>query len=213
MDFDRRQLFRSGSEVHLAPKQMRLLEVLLEARPKAVSKRNLHEKVWADAFVSEATLSSLAADLRKAIGDDPRKPRFIQTKYGFGYQFCGEAEAIEERAARKSRPGFVYRLIWGTREIALDPGENMIGRTRETVVWIDSAAVSRRHAVLRIKVGTPTIEDLGSKNGTRVAGRAIDGIAPLRDGDEIRLGSVLLVFRVFPARGSTKSVSRGPRKG
>ena len=208
MDFDRRQLFRSGTEVHLARKALRLLEVLLEARPKAVSKRDLHAKVWADAFVSEATLSSLAADLRKAIGDDPRKPRFIRTKYGFGYQFCGEAEAVEERAARPALPALVYRLIWGTREIALDAGENVIGRTRETVVWIDSAAVSRRHAVLRIREGTPTIEDLKSKNGTLVQGRAIEGIAPLRDGDEIRLGSVLLVFRVFPAAGSTKTAPR-----
>ena len=212
LDFDRRQLLRAGREVHLAPKTFRLLEVLLEARPKALSKATLHGLVWQDAIVSEATLSSLLAELRVAIGDDPRRPRFIRTKYGFGYQFYGEAtEAAKGKKAAPSPDDLVYRLIWGTREIALEPGENLIGRTRETVVWIDSAAVSRRHAAVRVADGGATIEDLGSKNGTCVRGRAIEAACPLRDGDEIRLGSVLLVFRVFPAAGSTRTTSRASR--
>ena len=211
LDFDRRQLLRAGREVHLGPKAFRLLEVLLEARPKAVSKATLHGRVWQDAIVSEATLSSLLAELRVAIGDDPRRPRFIRTKYGFGYQFCGEATDVREGGKAAARSEFVYRLIWGTREIALEPGENVIGRTRETVVWIDSAAVSRRHAAVRIADGGATIEDLGSKNGTRVRGRAIAAACALQDGDEIRLGSVLLVFRAFPAAGSTRSTSRASR--
>ena len=195
--------------MHLAPKAWRLLEVLLEARPKAVSKAVLHEEVWPDVIVSEATLSSLLAGLRRAIGDDPRRPRLIRTKHGFGYQFCGDAvEAADRGGAGSGRcDAFVYRLIWGTREIGLEPGENVIGRTRETVVWIDSPAVSRRHAAIRIADGAATIHDLGSKNGTRVKGRLIEGAARLQDGDEIRLGSVLLVFRAFPAAGSTQTES------
>ena len=173
LDFDRRQLLREGSEVHLAPKAFRLLQVLLEARPKAVSKATLHGLVWQDAIVSEATLSSLLAELRVAIGDDPRRPRFIRTKYGFGYQFCAEATDVREGGKAGGRRDFVYRLIWGMREIALEAGENVIGRTRETVVWIDSAAVSRRHAMVHVADGGATIEDLGSKNGTRVRGQLL----------------------------------------
>ena len=51
----------------------------------------------------------------------------------------------------------------------------------------------------RIADGAVTIHDLGSKNGTRVKGRLIEGAARLEDGDEIRLGSVLLSSA--PSRG------------
>jgi pSer/pThr/pTyr-binding forkhead associated (FHA) protein len=73
------------------------------------------------------------------------------------------------------------------------------------VVWIDSSAVSRHHAVIRIENGAATIEDLGSKNGTRVGKELIETVTALHDGDEIRLGTVLLVFRAFPAAGSTQT--------
>jgi len=73
------------------------------------------------------------------------------------------------------------------------------------VVWIDSTAVSRRHAVIRIGNGAATIADLGSKNGTLVGKEKIDAVTALNDGDEIRLGTVLLIFRAFPAEGSTKT--------
>jgi len=129
LDFDRRQLIRDGREVHLTPKALRLLEVLLEARPRAVSKAELHEKVWADAFVSEATLSSLLAELRKAIGDDARPSRLIRTRYGLGYQFCGEALTMGAEPMARSLKELAYRLVWGLREIALEAGDNVIGRS------------------------------------------------------------------------------------
>jgi len=51
------------------------------------------------------------------------------------------------------------------------------------------------------------IEDLGSKNGTYVGGERITGPTPLADGDEVRIGSVLLVFRARPALGSTETAA------
>jgi pSer/pThr/pTyr-binding forkhead associated (FHA) protein len=52
------------------------------------------------------------------------------------------------------------------------------------------------------------LEDLGSKNGSFLRGRAVEGVAPLADGDEIRLGSVPFTVRVFADPGSTASRSR-----
>ena len=93
--------------------------------------------------------------------------------------------------AGKSDPGtprFVYRLVWGRREIALDPGENLIGREREAVVWIDDDSVSRRHARILVGEDGATIEDLGSKNGTAVGDRKIDGPTRLTEKDVVRIG-------------------------
>ena len=65
----------------------------------------------------------------------------------------------------------IYRLIWGNREVALAPGENLFGRDEDAVVWIDDALVSRRHARIVIDETGAVLEDLGSKNGTYLRGR------------------------------------------
>jgi len=198
LDTDRRELFRGGEPVHLPPKTFRLLEVLLESRPRAIAKADLLERIWPGTFVAETNLSSLVADLRTALGDDPRKPRFLRTVHGFGYAFCGEAR---EEAGERPRHWF-HRLIWEGREIALQEGDNLLGRDPEAVAWIDHASVSRRHARIAVAGATATIEDLGSKNGTWLRGERVAS-AVLATGEEIRIGSVDLLYRVFAAPDST----------
>jgi hypothetical protein len=47
--------------------------------------------VWPGVFVSESTLNLSVNNIRQALDDDARRPRFIRTAHGFGYAFCGEA--------------------------------------------------------------------------------------------------------------------------
>ena len=54
-------------------------------------------------------------------------------------------------------------------------GENLIGRDREALVWIDDESVSRRHARISIDEAGASIDDLGSKNGTYVGGKKRTG--------------------------------------
>jgi DNA-binding winged helix-turn-helix (wHTH) protein len=91
LDTGSRELLRGGASVRLTGKAFRLLEVLVERRPNAVTKDELQNHVWPEVFVSEANLTSLVTELRSAIGDDARSPRFIRTVYGFGYAFSGGA--------------------------------------------------------------------------------------------------------------------------
>ena len=62
-------------------------------------------------------------------------------------------------------------------------------------MWIDRNSVSRRHARIVLSGGTAILEDLGSKNGTYVAGRRITSPVSLSSGDEIQIGSAGFVFR------------------
>jgi pSer/pThr/pTyr-binding forkhead associated (FHA) protein len=55
--------------------------------------------------------------------------------------------------------------------------------------------VSRRHARITIENGSVHLEDLGSRNGTRLNDKPVGGASPLADGDRISIGSYLLVFR------------------
>ena len=62
-------------------------------------------------------------------------------------------------------------------------------------VRVDSATVSRRHAQIVVAPEETTVEDLQSKNGTRVNGERVERRVALRDGDELELGSVRMTYR------------------
>lgn len=69
-------------------------------------------------------------------------------------------------------------------------------------MWIDAPGVSRHHARILLEPARAALEDLGSKNGTYVGERRITKPASLADGDQIRLGSVVVTFRI-PQSGAT----------
>jgi pSer/pThr/pTyr-binding forkhead associated (FHA) protein len=88
----------------------------------------------------------------------------------------------------------------------LDDGEHIIGRESDAAIFLDSPSVSRRHARIRVANGQATFEDLGSKNGSSLAGRRIQGPVPLADGDVITTGVVELTFRMIRPAVPTESV-------
>jgi DNA-binding winged helix-turn-helix (wHTH) protein len=211
LDLECRQLHRAGEEVRLGPKAFDLLALLAKHRPRALSKAYVRDALWPRISVAESNLTSLVAELRDAIVDDAKSPRYIRTVRGFGYAFCGavrEAPVLPRDRGSQDRR---VRLIVQDREIALREGENVIGRSDEAVVWINSSTVSRRHARILVEAGQATLEDLESRNGTYLRGERIHVPSPLADGDEMRLGGVFLVFRSFPAAESTDAEGEGGR--
>jgi DNA-binding winged helix-turn-helix (wHTH) protein len=203
-DSDTREVIRRGTAVSLSPKAFDLLELLIRRRPKAVSKADIHEHLWPGTHVSAANLANLVVELRAGLGDDARKPRILRTVSRFGYAFALDKVAAPGGASGDSHP-FACRLVWGPREIALNPGENLIGRDQESVVWIDDASVSRRHARISLDDSGATVEDLGSKNGTFIRGRRIGKPTRLTDRDAIKIGPASMIFRQFKKTGSTAS--------
>ena len=206
LDTRTRRLLGRDTEVHVSPKAFDLLTLLVENRSRAVSKSQLHEKLWPSTYVLETNLAGLVAELRRALDDSAEQPRYIRTMQRFGYWFIGDArsDADDERAAQAR---VRYWLIWESRQIALSPGENIIGRAPDAGIWIDAPGVSRHHARILLEGADAALEDLGSKNGTFVRGERITARAPLADGDQIRLGSVVVTFRVPPPAGSTETQS------
>jgi DNA-binding winged helix-turn-helix (wHTH) protein len=149
LDSDTRQLLVRGETVHLSPKAFQFLELLLESRPRALSKSEIHERLWPGTFVSDGTLASLLAEVRSATEDSARESRFVRTVHRFGYAFSGGAEELRGNVSALGGQKLIYRLIWGNRDIPLRLGENLLGRDEAAIVWIDDALVSRRHAARR----------------------------------------------------------------
>jgi len=195
-DLETRELSRDGEPVNVSPKAFRLLEVLIERRPKAISKDDLQQILWPKTFVSEGNVARLVTELRHAIGDNAEDPHLLRTVHGFGYAFPGSVDEVHGRDLDGGLK-IAHRLYWGSREIALDAGRNVLGRDRYVSVFLDHRSVSRSHASITISGGTAVLEDLQSKNGTFLRGERITAATRLSDGDEIRLGTVRLIFRVL----------------
>jgi DNA-binding winged helix-turn-helix (wHTH) protein len=206
LDTEARQLLRGADERHLTAKAFDLLEALVRARPRALAKPRHLEVLWPDTFVVEANLSNLVAELRAALEDDARSPRYVRTVYGHGYAFSAPAHQGEPATPERLPDGSSCVAIDG-RPRLLRPGENVIGRARDAAIWIDSEGVSRRHAVLRVTGASAVLEDLGSKNGTWLRGERLRAPTPVDDGDEIRVGSVRLVYHRSLLDAATRTAS------
>ena len=200
-DAPARELRRDGVVQPLSPKAFQFLELLLQERPRAVPKQEIHERLWPDTFVSDASLARLASEVRTAIGDDARAPHHLRTVHRFGYAFSGDALA---EMAEKGSPASC-RLVWADRQIPLLAGENLLGRASDARVVIDLARVSRHHARIVVEGDGAVLEDLGSKNGTSLRGRPLRAPAALADGDEICIGSAVLVFRSSAGKSTTET--------
>jgi DNA-binding winged helix-turn-helix (wHTH) protein len=196
-DSGERTVRRAGETVHLTPKAFQLLEILLRERPQAISRADLVRELWPATFVADGSLANLASELRSALGDPPSEARLLRTVHRFGYAFCG--------TAKEEQPISRCRLLGPDRDFALLEGENLIGRGSECGVRIASSTVSRVHARLNVDGTQATIEDLDSKNGTFVGGNRLEAPAHLSPGDEIRVGSVRLVWQGARPESATDS--------
>jgi DNA-binding winged helix-turn-helix (wHTH) protein len=202
LDAARRQLRRAGLEVHLTPKAFDLLVLLVSNAPRVVGKAELHERLWPGTYVSDATLVGVVKELRRALDDRDRESPVIRTVHRVGY-----ALALDVHEARPEPRREVWHwLVLRGRRVPLHHGENLVGRDPESHVWLDAAGVSRRHARLLVDEAGVRLEDLGSKNGTKVGEAPVGRVTTLRDGDRIAFGSVVAVYRGSAAGLSTETI-------
>jgi DNA-binding winged helix-turn-helix (wHTH) protein len=206
VDTDRRRIVRDGRECHLPRKPFELLLALVEARPNVIPKQQLLERVWPDAFVSEANLAVLIGDVRNAIGDSARRPRLIRTHHGVGYSFIGAVEEVP-RVPISPITGSGFVLHAGGRRILLMDGCFTVGRGDTCDIVFRHKRVSRLHARIRVLGDTLIVEDANSKNGITIDGVAVNGPTAVHDGQTIAFGSVCAVVSTDRA-SSTETVPR-----
>jgi DNA-binding winged helix-turn-helix (wHTH) protein len=204
LDSRTRQLLRDGREVTLSPKAFQLLVLLVENRSRAMSRQELHEQLWPATFVLETNLAGLVAEIRRALEDTAEKPSFVRTMHRFGYRFIGSVQEADA-SIESGEPIVKYWLVWEARQVPLMEGDNIVGRSTDAAVWIDAPGVSRHHARIVVRQGEATLEDLGSKNGTYVGVDRVTIPRLLTDGDQVRLGSVVITFRIPQLPGATET--------
>lgn len=204
LDTEARQVHRGERDIHLSPKAFELLCLLVERRPTALSKTELHEHIWPATFVSDDSLAKLITEIRHGIGDDARDARLVRTVHGFGYAFTDAVEEVRE-ANSNERIGLKCWLRWEGRELLIQKHRIIIGRDPDADVQLESPRISRHHAQIVIDGLRALIEDLASKNGTFLRDQRITAPTPLAHGDEIRVGPFVLTFRATSVSPTTET--------
>jgi len=89
LDAAERRLWCGGEEVALAPKAFELLGYLAKNKGRVCTREELFSALWPETYVDDHALSVQIADIRRALGDTPKAPRFIETRSRRGYSFIG----------------------------------------------------------------------------------------------------------------------------
>jgi DNA-binding winged helix-turn-helix (wHTH) protein len=190
------RLTRAGDTVGLELKAMSVLLCLARCSGNLVTRQDLIDAVWATEFISDNTLTHAIAELRSALGDDAKSPFYIETIHRRGYRLMvGASESDNTQTDTADKPS-CFHVVVGDRSVRLANGENLIGRIPWATVTIDSLQVSRRHALIVVENACAILEDLDSKNGTYLNGLPLEDPACLEHGDQIGLGSHIVVLQL-----------------
>ena len=101
---DRACIERDGREVRLAPKALAVLQVLVRSAGEAVTRQQLFDAVWPGGVVSDEALTQRISELRKALGDSPKKPRYIETIPKVGFRLITPVRAATDQSPAEAAP-------------------------------------------------------------------------------------------------------------
>jgi DNA-binding winged helix-turn-helix (wHTH) protein/tetratricopeptide (TPR) repeat protein len=142
-----------GESVHIQTRAFDALVLLVQRRGQVVSKAELLATIWPDIHVEESSLPVMISAIRRAIGDDGRNQKYIQTVSKYGYRFVGEVTEISaaEPAAPAVQPGFTAEVFPAVPSGVLSqPHEAPALRTRYARFFVLAGCVAAALAALLI---------------------------------------------------------------
>ncbi len=170
------ELHRAGVLAKLTPKAAALLAALIDRAPGLVTKEELFARVWDGRIVGDEALTSCIQELRRALGDDARRPRYIETRHRRGYRLILPAIG----AALAKRTDSPLPILPDRPSIAVLPFQNMSGDveqeyftdgiTEDIITELSrfrSLFVIARHSAFSYKGTSPDVRQIGRELGVR----------------------------------------------
>lgn len=91
VEFGKHRVLKGGRELQLSNKEFELLRMLMEARGEVVHRADLASAIWGSSVVvASKTLDVHVSSLRRKLGDDPRRPRYVATVWGVGFRLVDD---------------------------------------------------------------------------------------------------------------------------
>lgn len=118
------RVFKNGEAITLEPKAFAVLIFLIENRGRLVTKDELLDAVWKDAFVTPNVLTRIVAQLRRALGEDAKAARYIETVPTRSYRFIAEVEETEEAEMKEMSADLIFDETAVNRQTQTASGEN-----------------------------------------------------------------------------------------
>jgi TolB-like protein len=160
------RLWREDREVRLTLKAAAVLGVLVAQAGETVSKETLLATVWRGTIVSDDSLISCIQELRKSLGDDPKNPRFIETRHRRGYRFIPPVSAAPTGRLGQERGGKATIAVLPFENTSGDPEKDYFSDaiTQEIIT-----ALSKHRTLLVIARG-PSFAFKGRRTDVRSVG-------------------------------------------
>src|SRR5262245_57500798 len=163
IDPGNRRFSNGDVELALEPKVFGVILQLLKRPGELVTRNELLDAVWGHRYVTPSTLSRVVALARRAFGDDPDEPGFIQTVHGAGYRYIGPVERPSEVSldfappARMRLPAHIEALIGRERELA--QLTDMLGHHRAVTVLVTGGMGKTQYALELARRVAPDYRD------------------------------------------------------
>ncbi len=153
------RLQRDGEEVSVEPRVLEVLVFLVENRERVVSKDELIESIWKGAAVSDAAISRCIYQVRRALGDTSKPPRFVGTIRGRGFRFLAELDDLERLESVES-----VESVESESQLVADTAQPWSPLRRLLMIGAALLVVGFGVIALRVSLRQPSGEPAGGRS-------------------------------------------------
>jgi len=163
-DCDTGQLWSDAQELRLTRKAAAVLGALIGGHGQPVEKRALFDTVWKGTVVSDDALTSCIQELRRALQDDSRNPRYIETRHRSGYRFIASLTEIPPESAAAPHISTIAVLPFADMSPGRDQDYLCEGLAEELInvlTRLDGLRVVSRTASFQFRASGMDVRDIG----------------------------------------------------
>src|SRR2546425_4107623 len=143
------ELHKAGSLIRLRPQAFKLLAFLASRAGTLVSRQDIRREIWPHGFRVEFELgiNRCIKEIRAALGDDPKNPRYIDTVHRRGYRFIGPVNQATHELDSKPRQFTTYSHQAAILAAAISPDGRFLAYSDDAAVYLKIIETGETHAL------------------------------------------------------------------
>jgi adenylate cyclase len=185
------RLWADQREVKLTRKAAAVLGLLVERAGQPVTKQDLFASVWSNTVVSDDALTTCIQELRRALGDDAKQPRYIETRHRYGYCFVADLvqrESVQAQPPVTAGPSLPAIAVLPFMDMSPERDqdyfcEGLAEELIDALTHVDGLRVAARSSSFQFRQGGMDLREVGRALGVD---SVVEG-SVRRAGDQLRV--------------------------